>query len=293
MFRKGLVLLALVASFAPAAELDILKNDSGGVDVFRAGQGMLKPLVAYVAPDNGRPYLHPLLAPDGKGILTELSPAHHPHQTGIYVGFLKVNGRDYFHNRDDKFFRFKQGGKAKAKNTASWEFSYNWLGADKKPILVETQKWVVTDNNDHYFLDLDWSAKAEVDVTFGQYDYGGLFLRMPWSQKTGGEAINAEGLRGGQADTKKSKWVAVGMPIEGRPKDDWGYIAAFDHKDNPQHPVPWRIDGQLGVGPARSKVGEWKIAKDETVKMKYRLFVFTGTYNADKIEAEWKKWAEK
>jgi hypothetical protein len=45
-----------------------------------------------------RPYLHPILAPDGKGELTEFSPGHHKHQTGLYWGFTRVNDRDYFHN---------------------------------------------------------------------------------------------------------------------------------------------------------------------------------------------------
>jgi hypothetical protein len=33
-----------------------------------------------------------------------MSPAHHKHQTGLFVGFLKVNGRDYFHNRGAGYF---------------------------------------------------------------------------------------------------------------------------------------------------------------------------------------------
>ena len=42
----------------------------------------------------------------------------------------------------------------------------------------------------------------------------------------------------------------MGVPIEGR--KDWGHVAILDHKDNPKHPVTWRVDGQLGVGPAPS-----------------------------------------
>ena len=30
-----------------------------------------------------RPYLHPIVAPDGNGLLTEYSPGHHKHQTGL------------------------------------------------------------------------------------------------------------------------------------------------------------------------------------------------------------------
>ena len=31
-----------------------------------------------------RPVLHPIMVPDGKGMLTEYRPSHHPHQTGVY-----------------------------------------------------------------------------------------------------------------------------------------------------------------------------------------------------------------
>ena len=33
-----------------------------------------------------RAYIHPLMAPDGKGVYTENEPKHHPWQHGLYVG---------------------------------------------------------------------------------------------------------------------------------------------------------------------------------------------------------------
>jgi hypothetical protein len=50
------------------------------------------------AGENFRPYIHPIAAPDGKGVLTEFSPEHHKHQTGLYWGLTSVNGRNYFAN---------------------------------------------------------------------------------------------------------------------------------------------------------------------------------------------------
>src|SRR5207244_4210314 len=44
-------------------------NKAGGVSIFRPD--VKQPLFAFVAPEDGRPYVHPLLAPDGKGVLTE------------------------------------------------------------------------------------------------------------------------------------------------------------------------------------------------------------------------------
>src|SRR4051812_32841084 len=100
----GITLGLLTPSLLLAdADVRVEANNTGGLTIVRPG--FEQPLLVFNAPEEGRPYLHPLLAPDGKGVLTEYSPGHHKHQTGIYVGFLKVNGRDYFHNRDGNHFR--------------------------------------------------------------------------------------------------------------------------------------------------------------------------------------------
>ena len=36
-----------------------------------------------------------------------------------------------------------------------------------------------------------WNGEAKTDVTIGKYDYGGLFLRMPWRKGINGEVVNA------------------------------------------------------------------------------------------------------
>ena len=52
-------------------------EQSGAISVFR--EGSKQPLLVQNAKEGFRPYLHPLAAPDGKGVLTEYSPAHHKH----------------------------------------------------------------------------------------------------------------------------------------------------------------------------------------------------------------------
>src|SRR5687768_14658634 len=69
---------------------------NGTISVYR--EGSKKPILVQHAKPDFRPFIHPIVAPDGKGTLTENSPGHHKHQTGLYWGFTKVNGRDYFHN---------------------------------------------------------------------------------------------------------------------------------------------------------------------------------------------------
>lgn len=50
------------------------------------------PLLVQQARPHHRPYIHPILALDGCGVLTEDAPPHHPWQHGLYVGLNDVNG---------------------------------------------------------------------------------------------------------------------------------------------------------------------------------------------------------
>ena len=73
-------------SKSPAATvLRLQQNETAGtIAVFR--QGGQEPILTQIALPDNRPYLHPIVAPDGKGVLTEYRPAHHLHQTGVYLG---------------------------------------------------------------------------------------------------------------------------------------------------------------------------------------------------------------
>jgi len=285
MIKNAIWMLA-AALGQETPKLDV-REVEGRVALHRAGED--RPRVVQNARPDTRPFLHPIVAPDGRGVLTEESPGHHKHQTGLYVGLLKVNGRDYFHNRGADYYRRTalEPGKADA-NRASWTVGYDWLGPEKAVILAESQRWTLVDQGTSYVLDLDWTAQAAVDVTVARHDYGGLFLRMPWRKE--GEAVNSEGQKNGAAEGKRARWVDVGMPIEGRP--DWGHIAILDHKTNPEHPIPWRVDGQLGVGPARSRVGDWTIKKGDGVRFRYRFLVYTGAGAPEKVEAEWQSFTK-
>jgi hypothetical protein len=220
-----------------------------------------------------------MLAPDGNGIITEFSPGHHKHQTGIYVGFLKVNGRDYFHNRGADFFR-RTGYKHKMSSEGvNWTSTYELLDAKGTPQLVETQSWHFRDFTKTYLIDFTWSAQAKTDITFDKYDYGGLFIRMPWKNQPGAKAINSAGQVNGKAEGQRANWIDIGMTVDGR-KDDV-HVAVIARE-----PALWRVDGQLGVGPAPSRAGAWNLGKGASVTFRYRFLVYTGGFQRDQVDAE-------
>jgi hypothetical protein len=134
-------------------ELRIVQNEQENtISVFRADGKTA--ILTQVAKPNFRPYLHPIVAPDGKGLLTEYSPGHHKHQTGIYWGFTRVNGtgieddslkkwfyrqdkpaniqaqigRDYFHHPESDYWKRVDVKVIKNKgNAVKWETVYDLL----------------------------------------------------------------------------------------------------------------------------------------------------------------------
>jgi hypothetical protein len=237
-----------------------------------------------------RPYIHPIMAPDGVGVLTEFSPAHHRHQTGLYWGLKKMNGRDYFMNWKDDYWRKVSARILEGKgSTLKWELVYDLLDEEGQSILRETQTWSMREVNGRFLIDLEWRGKANQNVTMEKFYVGGLFLRMPWRQGMDGEVINSEGQKNSEAELQRARWNDIGLPIEGR--SDKGHIAILEHPSNSGFPNPWRVDNELGVGPSRQISGDWSIAKGKVEVIKYRLIVYTGEFSEDTIARLWKEYA--
>lgn len=273
------------------AELEI-RRTATGIAVFRAGGNA--PILTQQAEPDKRAYIHPIVAPDGRGVLTEDTPPHHPWQHGLYAGLNDVNGvgfwmeglREESRATDGTFHPRPIADVAAVDHRVTWTVLSDWRGPDGALMLMEAQAWRLTDLGDAYELDVTWTLTAAVDLTFGKYAYGGLFLRMPYKKERGGEAINSEGQINGAAEGQRARWVSVSMPIEGRA--DWAGIAMMDHPDNPEYPNPWRVDGQLGIVPSRCIAGPWHLTKGTSEVHRYRLFVFCGRTDRDRVEANWR-----
>ncbi len=236
------------------------------------------PVIVQNVKSNFRPYLHPIIAPDGKGVLTDYSPGHHKHQTGIYWGYTRVNGRDYFHHPEEDYWKKVSATIIEEKGAeVKWQTVYNLLDSTGNAVLTETQLWSMRQKDGKYLLDLEWSGEAQTDVTIGKYDYGGLFVRMPWKPGIKGEVINAARQRNEKAEGQPAMWVDIAMQVEGR--NDLAHIAILDHPENKGYPQTWRVDGQLGAGPARARKADWHIKKGETEVIKHELVIYTGVLN--------------
>lgn len=294
LYKRSLPLftIALLAHLciSPSATAQILSirfdEQSEAISVFRNDKDLL--LTQHTKPTT-RPYIHPIMAPDGNGILTEFSPAHHKHQTGLYWGLKKVNGRDYFMNwREDYWRRVSAGVIDQDGATVKWQTVYDLLDENGNVVLTETQRWSMQQVDGRYLLDLEWHGEAKQDVTMEKFYVGGLFLRMPWHEGIDGEVISSEGKRNSDAEGQRARWIDIGMPIDGR--DDKAHVVILEHPDNAGFPNAWRVDNELGVGPSRQILGDWSIRKGESEMIRYRLIVYTGTFHNKTITRLWKSY---
>jgi putative membrane-bound dehydrogenase-like protein len=290
-----------------------LNIEEGTISVFRGAEE--KPILVQNARSDFRPYLHPIAAPDGIGNVTQYSPDHHKHQTGLYWGFTRVNGdnieqdsihkwfyrsdkteaqkksvgRDYFHNPGAKYWkRVDFGLKDSIGDRVSWKTVYHLLDENGKPILEETQHWSIREQEGKFLLELEWQGKALEAIRIGEYDYGGLFLRMPWQKGIKGDAVNFARQRNARAEGQHALWVDVGMQVQGR--TNLAHVAIFDHPENKGFPQQWRVDGQLGVGPVRARSGDWNIDKGATEIIKHQLVIYTGELNDLELTEAWKQY---
>ena len=230
-------------------------------------------LEQHAAPDT-RAYIHPLMAPDGKGVYTENEPKHHPWQHGLYTGLHAVNGINFWEKEKNQFHPEPVAKPDVKDDTARWTVRTRWTSAQGDDVLLETQEWTLTDHVTNYVLDVVWTLDADkVDVSFGKWKYGGLFIRMPFRKENAGRqyAVNSRGQRNKDAEQQEAEWVEISMPIDGRESN--GMVRIEDLPGNPGYPNPWRVDGQLGVVPSYCIRGPWKLAKGEKRVNRYRVTV--------------------
>jgi hypothetical protein len=247
-----------------------------------------EPILTQIVKKEERPYIHPIVAPDGKGVITEFRPGHHLHQTGIFWGLKLVNGRDNFMNYKNDYWRFVSATVTQEKgDRVKWQTVYETIGPDGNAVMVETQNWTMRDFGTHYILDFEWKGEAKVDVVMGKFYVGGLFVRMPWKKGYDGDIVNAAGQKNKEVEAQRAIWSDVGIVTPGR--EDRAHMAIFDHPDNKAFPTPWRYDSQLGLGPSRQIMGDWGITKGNTEVIRYRILVYTGELDVKALNQAWKK----
>lgn len=266
----------------------IVRQDAraGTISLFRSGGR--QPILIQNAKADARPYIHPIVAPDGKTVVTD--------QEGLFWGISSLNGRDYFHNTQGGYWRRTSATVLQPSGSeVRWETVYELLDAAGNSALTQTERWTLRETNGAYALGLEWRGLARTDVTIGDSDatsapdHAGLFLRLPSRAGRTGEIVNAARQRNDRAAGQRAMWidVAVASGSAARP----AHVAVFDYPDNAGYPQTWQIDRQSGVGAVRSRTGRWIIKKGDTETVRYQLLIYNGALDDVQMDSAWAQYS--
>jgi hypothetical protein len=255
------------------------------------GQEEWVDLVTFVMDPQLRPYLHPVRDPSGRVILTEDKPADHPWQHGIFTGFHRVNGFNYWKEDEGKQRFVRLLDLKEAPDHVSWRALVEFVAPNGSVALEEEDAITIhaPESAHACLLDFDLLLRAkEQDVNFGKFFVGGLSVRMPWDKARPRQThLNANGLRGRDGEQKRAAWCNVERPFA----DDIFGIAVFDHPANPNHPSGWRVDEQGLINPNVSALADWSVPAKQERLFRYRLLIYRGSATREQLAARFENFA--
>jgi hypothetical protein len=258
-----------------------------------------------------RPYLYPLLTPQGTG-LTRAYPMEdvegetqdHYHHRSVYTAHGLVNGFNLWDEGTDHGAMLQRGEPVVGMvgDKATVDGIVDWYGPEGQELLEERRSIQVWADGDLRLLDQRSEFRALYgDVVFGDTKEGGLFsIRVPTSMdaKDKGRIENSAGqvYENGEGEEttwgKQAAWVDYSGPLADG--SQWGHTVV-DHRDNPLHPTYWHVRGYglftanpFGVHDFKGDKdidASWTIPSGEKRVCRYRLIVHPGRGVDDRIKA--------
>ena len=292
-FKLAISVILLVSSGA-ASELKLDRQPGKLVIQSRArSEAGWTALLTYVMEKGKRPYLHPVHDASGKQVLTDDRPADHPWQHGIFTGFHRVNGFNYWKEDQgqQRFMRLLDLKEEPAK--IAWTSLIELIAPNGDVVLEEENTIVVhaPESADSYRIDFTLVLRAkEKEVQFGKFFVGGLSVRMPWDKENPRQThLNSNGLRGRAGEQKRAAWCMVEQPFG---NDVFGF-AIFDHPSNSNHPPAWRVDEQGLINPNVSGLSDWSIPPGEERRFEYRILVYRGPARKAQLVEEFDRFGKR
>ena len=248
-------------------------------------------LANYVMKPASRPYLHPVRDASGSVVLTEDRPADHPWQHGIFTGFHRVNGFNYWKEDEGRQRFVRLLDLQEDADRIAWRALVELVAPDGTVVLEEENSITVhtPESPDVYTMDYEILLRAkEREVRFGKFFVGGLSVRMPWDKANPQQRhLNSNGLRDRDCEQKRAAWCTVERPYG---EETYG-IAIFDHPGNANHPSGWRADEQGLINPNVSALEDWTLAANATRRFRYRMVVYHGQSTREGMQRGFEKFA--
>jgi hypothetical protein len=197
----------------------------------------------YVWGAHRRPFVHPLLSPDGS-VLTVDAPDDHPWHHGLWFTIKFVNGENFWEEYDEYGVLRHERPPVVDEEDDRLEVrgSLQWVRPDRSTVVIDEHRALTHHELGAgvYRIDLDTSLVPRVDVELDRTPfttwggYGGLTLRgAPDWRETRLQV--SDGSSHQQIHGVTGRWCDLSGVTDAGPAG----VAMFDHPDNPRHPTPW------------------------------------------------------
>jgi hypothetical protein len=254
-------------------------------------------------------FIHPLWSPRGQ-VLTRVQPPDHYHHYGIWNPWTHVLYKndtvDFWNIRDKKGtvrfagFAEVEQGKVYSGFTAKHDHVVFHKDGTEETAIKELQTVRIYQPHpkaNYYIADFDIEMECATSnpVLLLEYRYGGFGWRTTekWDNKNS-EVITSDGKTRKDADGSKATWCIVQGAID----NDTAGVVMMSYPANYNHPEPLRIwpenqynRGDMFANFSPTKDKNWQLEPGKKYKLKYRLLVYNGKYNAAKAAAAWQQFA--
>ena len=272
----------------------------------------------YLYKDVSRPYLYPIIGPDGL-FMTRNWPMKeapnedhdHPHHRSFWYAHGDVNGHDFWSESPkagktvhESFIEIKSGkdvGIIRSKNKL--------VANDGSIVCTDERTLRIYIEKDGRLFDFEITIHASNgDVTLGDTKEGTMAIRLAESMrlkpiksnagKPTGHIVNSEGVRDDETWGKRAKWVDYHGPVDGKTVG----VAIFDHPDNPRYPTWWHVRdyglfaaNPFGLHDFEKKpegAGALKIKAGESATFRYRFYLHRGDEKEGKVAGRYEEYVK-
>jgi hypothetical protein len=257
-----------------------------------------------------KPHVHPMATPAGV-VLTRVEPPDHPWQRGVWFVVKFVDGDNFWEEWDPAGWGVQRHDGAPLVDDATVTVTgdLRWIRPDRTTVAMHEHRVLrhVPVDDDAYALDWDVTLAVPDGVGSAVLDrtpytgvwggYSGLALRgrEDWHDT---RLLLDDGAAQARVAPQRSRWCDLSGTADGRPVG----VCVLDHPDNPAHPVPFYATTRAGDGygdgwantvyPAFLWDGPHVLTAGEALRLRYRVAVHDGTWDADRCAAEWHRWTD-
>jgi hypothetical protein len=302
---KGVQLKPLSAHANAAIEVAV---DGSPLTTYYAGDAVRNPSPAE---DRPKPYCWPIIGPAGERITRAFPMAQvagesndHVHHRGLFFDHGDVNGRDFWTESADtgRVVRRALLVVTSGPTMGHLRERNDWIAPDGKKVCEDVRDLRVYRVPAGRLFDLDIVISAsEGPVKFGDTKEGTLGLRLADSMsltRGQGRILNSAGQADRAAWGKRANWVDYSGPVGGHVLG----VTIFDDPRNLRHPTYWHVRdyGLFAANPfgihdfeglPDDKVGDYTLAKGQTLTFRYRFLIHEGAADAGAVTALFEQYA--